>query len=203
LPVTSFDDPSGAMPPEDASPEGMPPAPDSPSVPPAVPPADAVDPAPLRESLDRRVVPYWLVSSVISWLVLAGLGLVGAVVLRNQWPQAWPFVLTGYLTLVISLLTWSLLWPSLAYNRWRFEVAQELLLARYGIFFIEEKAIPISRLQHVDLYRGLLERFFGLTTLIVFTAGTEGAHFRLPGLSVHRARELRDVILAARGDDVI
>ena len=77
------------------------------------------------------------------------------------------------------------------------------MLARYGILFIEEKAIPISRLQHVDLYRGLLERFFGLTTLIVFTAGTEGAHFRLPGLSVNRARELRDIILAARGDDVI
>jgi hypothetical protein len=102
-----------------------------------------------------------------------------------------------------ALLAWTLISPPLAYARWRYSVDSELLLARYGILFIEEKAIPISRLQHVDLYRGFLERMFGLTTLIVFTAGTEGAHFRLPGLSLVRARELRDLILAARGDDVI
>ena len=40
-------------------------------------------------------------------------------------------------------------------------------------------------------------------TLVVFTAGTEGATFRVPGLPIARARQMRDRILAARGDDVI
>ena len=196
--MSSFDDSGGAMPPHDGEdyPDTLDDAESAPE--PELTPA-----ASLHETLDRRVVLYWLISALISWLVMAGLGLGAILFLRMQWAEYWVMILSAYLTLVVLYLFWSLAWPSLAYARWRFAVDHELLLARYGIFFIEEKAIPISRLQHVDLYRGLLERFFGLTTLIVFTAGTEGAHFRLPGLSVNRARELRDFILAARGDDVI
>ena len=97
----------------------------------------------------------------------------------------------------------ALLQPVLAYMTWRYSMDDQLLIARYGILFREEKTIPISRLQHVDLRRGPIERLFSLATLVVFTAGTEGATFRVPGLSVARAQEMRDRILAARGDDVI
>ena len=189
--MSHFDDPAGAMPP---APEPEP-DPRPGSAPPAVQ-------AP-HEKLDGRVVIYWIFSGVLSWLFLAMFLGGGAVMVYTKFPGAWIYMWPGVIALGGSLLVWALISPSLAYARWRYSVDTELLLARYGIFFIEEKAIPISRLQHVDLYRGLLERFFGLTTLIVFTAGTEGAHFRLPGLSVERARELRDLILAARGDDVI
>ena len=58
-------------------------------------------------------------------------------------------------------------------------------------------------MQHVDLMRGPIERMFGLATLVVYTAGTEGASFRLPGVDMRRAEEIRDQILRARGDDVI
>lgn len=164
-------------------------------------------------TLDKRVVVYWILSGLISWGILSTfLGGAAAFVYHQTtgggedvsgWIQAWTYVLPTVVGLSGLLLAWTLISPPLAYARWRYSVDTDLLLARYGIFFIEEKAIPISRLQHVDLYRGFLERMFGLTTLIVFTAGTEGAHFRLPGLSLARARELRDLILAARGDDVI
>lgn len=164
-------------------------------------------------SLEKRVVAYWILSGLISWGVLSAFlgGAAGFVYVQASgggedvlvWTQAWSYVMPVAVSLSGLLLAWNLISPPLAYARWRYSIDTELLLARYGILFIEEKAIPISRLQHVDLYRGFLERMFGLTTLIVFTAGTEGAHFRLPGLSLARARELRDLILAARGDDVI
>ena len=164
-------------------------------------------------SLEKRVVVYWILSGMLSWAVLSAFlgGAAGFVYVQASaggeeaagWAKAWSFVMPAAVGLSGLLLAWTLISPPLAYARWRYSVDAELLLARYGILFIEEKAIPISRLQHVDLYRGFLERMFGLTTLIVFTAGTEGAHFRLPGLSLGRARELRDLILAARGDDVI
>ena len=70
----------------------------------------------------------------------------------------------------------------------------------YGILFVEERAVPVRRMQHVDLLRGPLERLFGLATLVVFTAGNEGSAFRVPGLSLTRAQELRDAIVQARGD---
>ena len=153
--------------------------------------------------LDQRVVVYWLVSGVVSLIVPLAMLLGGTAWASVQWPdEAWMTILGASLAAGF-LLAITLISPPLAYARWRFSVDEELLLARYGIIWIEEKSIPISRLQHVDVLRGPIERLFGLATLVVFTAGTEGAHFRLPGLAVARARQLRDLILAARGDDVI
>lgn len=154
------------------------------------------------EMLDRRVIVYWLLSGIVSYAILLGLAF-GAWMLFREQMEGKQLLVVPSLALAGVWLTWVLVSPALAWNRWRFSVTDELLLARYGIIFHEEKAIPMSRLQHVDLTRGPIERLFGLATLVVFTAGTEGASFRLPGVSAARARELRDQILQARGDDVI
>lgn len=172
------------------------------------PPAQRPAPAPLEpggptEMLDQRVVVYWLVSGMASLIVPLGLLLGGTAWASTKWDDHAAMIIVAAATAAGFLLGVTIISPPLAYARWRFSVDDELLLARYGIIWIEEKSIPISRLQHVDVLRGPIERLFGLATLVVFTAGTEGAHFRLPGLAVARARQLRDQILAARGDDVI
>jgi membrane protein YdbS with pleckstrin-like domain len=162
----------------------------------------AMDPERM-ESLDRKVVVYWLLGGIVSFVILSGLGALGWFLFSKHLPGppiAW---LVALAILLGSMLLWNVAAPVLAYRRWRFEVGNDLMLARYGIVFHEEKAIPISRLQHVELGRGPLERLFGLATLVVFTAGSENAAFRLPGLRVERAQELRDQILEARGDDVL
>ncbi len=141
-------------------------------------------------ALRQVIVPLMLLVGATAWA-------------SSQWPEHAGLTILGASLAAAFVLAVTLISPPLAYVRWRFSVDEELLLARYGIIWIEEKSIPISRLQHVDVLRGPIERLFGLATLVVFTAGTEGAHFRLPGLAVARARQLRDLILAARGDDVI
>ena len=153
--------------------------------------------------LDRRVVVYWLVAGVLGLGIPLGLLVGGTLFVASKWPDVAAPVITAAALMAGLLLGVAVISPQLAYNRWRFSVDEQLLLARYGIIWIEEKSIPISRLQHVDVLRGPVERMFGLATMVVFTAGTEGAHFRLPGLAVRRAWQLRDQILAARGDDVI
>ncbi len=147
-------------------------------------------------------MPFWMVSGTVSLVVLAAF--VGIVLLAFQQKLPGGSTLPIAAAAVIgALLVWTLVMPTLAWRRWRFAIDDELLVARYGVIFHEEKAIPISRMQHIDLTRGPIERLFGLATLIVYTAGTEGATFRVPGLSVVRARELRDHILVARGDDIV
>jgi membrane protein YdbS with pleckstrin-like domain len=49
--------------------------------------------------------------------------------------------------------------------------------------------------QHTDVHSGPLDRRWGLADLTVFTAGTEAAAIRLPGLPVERALALRDALL--------
>ncbi len=163
-------------------------------------------PPPLEtQRLDRRVVVWWwlsgLVSTVILATVLSGVlfALRGELMARALW---WP-AFYGASVLVGLKLGWTIIAPPLSWHRWRWGMDHELLMLRWGIIWHHERAIPISRLQHVDLTRGPIERLFGLTTLIVHTAGTSSASFDLPGLADLAARDLRDRILAARGDDVV
>jgi len=62
---------------------------------------------------------------------------------------------------------------------------------RRGGLWRTETLVPVSRVQHLDLERGPLERRLGLATLVVHTAGTRLAAVRLPLLALADAEALR------------
>jgi membrane protein YdbS with pleckstrin-like domain len=153
------------------------------------------------ERLQRRVVAYWILADGFGSLVVASLAwFVGRPILAEHWDGWSPTFDHVLLGICIGLLALAAFLPPLSYARWRFGYLGDLLLMRYGILFVEERAVPVKRMQHVDLVRGPIERLFGLATLVVFTAGNEGSAFRVPGLSTSRAQELRDRIVQARGE---
>ena len=153
------------------------------------------------ERLAPRVVPYWILGDGMTSIVVASLAwFLGRPWLAEHWEHwapVWENVLLG---VCLAMLATAVLVPPLNYARWRYGFIDDLLLMRYGILFVEERAVPVRRMQHVDLSRGPIERLFGLATLVVFTAGNEGSAFRVPGLPVQLARELRDRIVQMRGD---
>ena len=112
------------------------------------------DPPPRFERLDPRVVPYWLVSGTFGVVVLAAIGFSVLTAFRAQLGDAWGTAFALAVALFAGMFLWQLIAPPLAYRRWRYSIDDDLLVARYGIIFHEEKAIPVSRLQHVDLTRG-------------------------------------------------
>lgn len=153
------------------------------------------------QRLAARVVPYWIFGDGMTSIVLTGLAwFLGRPWLADNWDQWSPALDNVLLGLCLGSLSMALLIPPLNYARWRYGFVGDLLLMRYGILFVEERAVPVRRMQHVDLVRGPIERLFGLATLVVFTAGNEGSAFRVPGLPVDVARELRDRIVQMRGD---
>ena len=64
-----------------------------------------------------------------------------------------------------------------------------------GLFFRKIVSQPITRIQHIELKRGPIERKIGLATLQVFSAGGEMHTFEIPGLPVETAQQLRQFIL--------
>jgi membrane protein YdbS with pleckstrin-like domain len=74
---------------------------------------------------------------------------------------------------------------------------------RRGIVWHKEILVPRSRVQHLDLERGPIERHFGLATLVVHTAGTRMHALRQSGFLDDDAVALRDALLpeADRHDD--
>jgi uncharacterized protein len=61
----------------------------------------------------------------------------------------------------------------------------------------------VTRLQHVDLRRGPVERQFGLATLVLHTAGTHAASITIPGLDADEAVRLRDRLAEIGGNDAV
>lgn len=61
-----------------------------------------------------------------------------------------------------------------------------------GRWWQTESRVPTSRVQHLDLKRGPLERAFQLATLVIHTAGTRMAAVSVSGLDGEDAERLRD-----------
>jgi len=115
---------------------------------------------------------------------------------------------------VIGLGAWAALVPVLlpalfvllSRARWRrtsWRLDARGLQVRSGVAWRKECLVPRSRVQHLDLERGPIERRFGLATLVVHTAGTRLQALRQSGFREADAVALRDALLpeADRHDD--
>jgi membrane protein YdbS with pleckstrin-like domain len=94
-------------------------------------------------------------------------------------------------------------WFRWHHTRWRLVASG--LEVRVGRFWQSETLVPRSRVQHLDIDRGPIERRYGLATLTIHTAGTRTAALSQPGLLDAEAVALRDALLpeANLNDDAL
>ena len=98
-------------------------------------------------------------------------------------------------------LAFALIWPSLEYRFFRYDVREKDFLVQQGVLFRRSSAIPLHRVQHVDTHQGPVERLLGLSTLLLYTASGITADGAIPGLAEEDAQHLRDVLSRREGDD--
>lgn len=131
--------------------------------------------------------------------VLLRIPLAVAVAAAGAWAWGAWGLLAGAVLLFLSFveLVW---WPSLAWEAWGWSVRDGDVLIARGVLGRRVTAIPTSRIQHVDLRQGLVERWFGLARVVVSTASGAADEGTVPGLDVEDARALRDRLVRVRGD---
>ena len=103
-----------------------------------------------------------------------------------------PFALPLALLVLVALPGWGA-WLAVrqyAATRWRLDGDGYAL--RRGRLWRRETFVPKSRVQHLDLQRGPIERRFGLSTLVIHTAGTRHNAVATAGLDAGDAERLRD-----------
>lgn len=108
-----------------------------------------------------------------------------------------PGILSGVVVAVTAAAL--LVMPPLQFRHWRFGLTEEHLRLFHGVVFRTTSIVPYARIQHVDTRHGPLDRWLGLATLVVFTAGTRGAILAIPALAAGDAEELRDRLIALSG----
>ncbi|WP_394131266.1 PH domain-containing protein [Shewanella maritima] len=74
-------------------------------------------------------------------------------------------------------------------------VFEHEFVMREGLFWIATTSLPYTRLQHVNISQGPLERHFNLVSLKCFSAGSGSAEIDLPGINAEQAVHLRQHIL--------
>jgi membrane protein YdbS with pleckstrin-like domain len=110
-------------------------------------------------------------------------------------------VLLRVLYLVLFLSAWlvfSVFYAAAAYFAYEkagVALRERDILYKSGIFFQDVEAVPFNRIQHCELSQGPLERYFGLSSVSVFTAGGSSSDVVIEGLSREKAIRLKNYIL--------
>jgi len=123
--------------------------------------------------------------------------LVGALVAEAMLHEAAllpPGVIAGTVLVIAAALVIRV--PTRRYNARGFQISTDRLRVVRGLLFRSDTVVPFGRVQHIDLDQGPIERFFGIATLTLHTAGNHNASVSLPGLGEGLAREMRETIRA-------
>ncbi len=125
---------------------------------------------------------------VIAALVIEG-------VLRDNGNDILPFgVIIGAVTFLALVFIIRL--PSRRYVARGYQVSDDRLRVVRGILWRSDTVVPFGRVQHIDVDQGPIERFLGIASLTVHTAGSHNASVHLPGLGLELANDMREEIRA-------
>ena len=164
-------------------------------------PADGIDAHTTdSRSISARVQILWGVRTLVG-VVLLTLGVSYLGIFVTVLPS-WTGAVVGALLLAIGAA-----WVHFRYRVWCYEVRADSLYLERGVFTHVRTIAPFVRIQHVDTQRGPLERWLGLSTLVVYTAGTRGADVSIPGLTPAEASDLQERVkqlaIEAEGGDAV
>ncbi|WP_284123792.1 PH domain-containing protein [Parerythrobacter aestuarii] len=129
------------------------------------------------------------VEGSIAALVVSTAALVADVAL-----PVWNGAIVIPVVIVALLLVWRM--PHRRFIARGYSINDDRLRVVRGLLFRSDTVVPFGRVQHIDVDRGPLERYFGLATLTLHTAGSHNASVHLPGLAHDTALAMREEIRA-------
>lgn len=152
------------------------------------------------------MIPLQQISGSIFIGVLAATSLIAlAIRILTQRTPFWMFALLlgVWLALVLLGLWHAVSWPKRTYRHTSYLVDDQGIEIRRGVFWRVMINVPRSRVQHIDVSQGPIERRYGLGTLVIYTAGTDHSKVELEGLEHGRARRIRDFLLPSGSTDAV
>ncbi len=164
-----------------------------------------VEPAGVRQldpqyvALERAVG--WIVTASVSAGLLAATGVVWLTADLPRWGSV--LLIPGWLLITLGIGWFTYIWPDVHYRHLSYVLDVEGIEIRSGVWWREVVSVPRSRVQHIDVSQGPLERSYGLGRLVLYTAGTDHSRVELPGLSHAVALVLRNHLLPRGGDDAV
>ena len=151
--------------------------------------------------LSRTAIGLWITQGVVASLVLGGAATAATLVIPAsaggplpalRWLL--PLLAVGYAVVAIGVRPW------FRYRVHRWEVTQEAVYTLTGWLTRTWTLVPIARIQTVDVTRGVGQQLFGLASVVVLTASSQGT-VHIPHLEADVAHRVADD-LARRAEQV-
>ena len=141
-------------------------------------------------SVDPRYVWGRLAGLAVTTVVVIA---VAVVIIVQSDDVVAPVAVGGGIVLVLVLAAVVSILES---RRLAYQLREHDVSLRGGVIEHRVETIPFSRIQHVSVGRGLIERWLGLATLEVSSAGPD---ISVPGLSVADADRIKQVVAERAG----
>lgn len=159
-------------------------------------PTDPFDPQAINTSegldpVDPRYTNVLRITTAMNLIPLAiGASVFDALLIRHlEGPYG---LITGLAWLIAIFMIIS--FPARRMQRWGYKIGEGQLRVARGWLFRTDTIVPFVRVQHIDVGQGPVERWFGLSHLIVHTSGTHNSTVTLPGLPADLAAAMRETI---------
>ncbi|SCY11897.1 putative membrane protein [Nonlabens sp. Hel1_33_55] len=93
--------------------------------------------------------------------------------------------------------------PILSYYYFTFHVEEDELIIQKGVLNKERKAIPLERIQSVNITQNLVQRILQLVAVEVDTAGSKAKELEIPGLSRSFAESFKNLLQDKREQNLV
>jgi uncharacterized protein len=90
------------------------------------------------------------------------------------------------------------LWIYLCYQDYHttgYAIREKDVVYKSGIFFKSITIVPYNRVQHCEISQGPVSRYFGLSSLTIYTAGGSSTEVDIDGLSTETAYKLKQYLM--------
>lgn len=142
--------------------------------------------------LQKEYLNVELIAATIFWAVVF-IAIISiffvADVVEIKWVKF--VVLTGALILAGMSYTFLIL----EFKRMKYALREHDIIYSSGYVWRENTVVPFSRIQHVEVTEGPIDRLFDLSKLKIYTAGGSSSDLSIPGLLPKQAESLKHFIL--------
>lgn len=160
----------------------------------SLPRAEEINLQPIEPSYRKVLQWEWM----IRWGIILLVAVVVIIFSQKLQTPLWIGVIIGFIFLLGFLNYWLAL---KSFYRKAYALRDKDLVYRRGWLVQRISVCPFNRIQHCSVNAGPFERKLGLASLSIYTAGTQGADIKVPGLNEATAFSLRDFIMKKTAAD--
>lgn len=119
----------------------------------------------IYKKVHRSATKLWIINGVIGSIFTMG---ISYIIYRftHHYISYWPLAAGGLLSFLSIFVH-----PFIEYKQWSYCIAEDRVEFTHGIYYKSKTIIPISKIQHLDIKQGPIQKFFHLSSLEIYTAG--------------------------------